>query len=160
MDRRRLVFAASSAAGLAGSGVLTPGSVLAQVVRSRSPEYAGAMTVMWRTVQWVLQEVSRLMAAQDRSNEEWRIDVLAPFAVVTTVRDAARAIVPPPKYAAGHALWLDALDELASAGLHLRNGVLANNERSFQLATRAIESATDLIAEVEISLPRRVRRTP
>jgi hypothetical protein len=117
------------------------------------------MTVMWRTVQWVLQEVSRLMAAQERSDEEWRIDVLAPFAAVTSVRDAARAIVPPAKYTAGHALWLEALDELVSAGLHLRNGVLADNERSFQLATRAIESATDLIAEVEVALPRRVRRT-
>jgi hypothetical protein len=160
MDRRRLVLAASSAAGRSGSGVLPRGSVRAQVVRSRSPEYAGAMTVMWRTVQWVLQEVSRLMAAQDRSDEEWRIDVLAPFAVVTTIRDAARAIVPPAKYAAGHALWLDALDELVSAGLYLRNGVLTNTERSFPLATRAIESATDLIAEVEVALPRRVRRTP
>ena len=159
MDRRRLVRAAVSAAGLSGSGALTPGSVRAQAVRSRSPEYAGAMTVMWRTVQWVLQEVSRLMAAQERSDEEWRIDVLAPFAAVTSVRDAARAIVPPAKYTAGHALWLEALDELVSAGLHLRNGVLADNERSFQLATRAIESATDLIAEVEVALPRRVRRT-
>jgi hypothetical protein len=159
MDRRRLVLAASFTAGLAGSGVLTPGSVLAQVVRSRSPEYAGAMSVMWRTVQWVLQEVSRLMAAQNRSDEEWRIDVLAPFAVVTTIRDASRAIVPPAKYAAGHALWLDALDELVSAGLHLRTGVLDDNERSFQLATRAIESATNLIAEVEVTLPRRVQRT-
>jgi hypothetical protein len=114
---------------------------------------------MWRSVQWVLQEVSRLLAAQDRSDEEWRIDVLAPFAAVTTVRDAARTIVPPPKYTATHALWLDALDELMSASLHMRNGVLVNSERSYQLATRAIESATDLIAEVEAALPRRVRRT-
>src|SRR5829696_4283949 len=95
MDRRRLVLATSSAVGLSGSGALPSRSVQAQVVRSRGPEYAGAMTVMWRRVHWVGQEVSRLMAAQNRSDEEWRIDVLAPFTVVTTVRDAARAIVPP-----------------------------------------------------------------
>ena len=158
MDRRRLILALSSSVGLFTSGALTPRSLLAQTVRSRSPEYVGAMTVMWRTVQSARQEVLRLMAAQNRTNEEWRIDVLAPFAVVETIREAARGIVPPPKYAIVHARWLDALDDLVFAGLYLRNGVLTDSERSVQWARTTLARAADLLAEVEDTLPLRVRR--
>ena len=160
MDRRRLVLVLSSSVGLLTSGVLTPQAVLAQSVRARSPEYVGAMTVMWRTVQSARQEVLRLLIAQNRTNEEWRIDVLAPFAVVETIREAARGIVPPPKYAIVHARWLDALDDLVFAGLYLRNGILTDSERSVQLARSTLDRAAELLGEVEVSLPRRVRRIP
>ena len=158
MDRRRLVRAAPLVAALSGTGALVPGGALGQITRSSVPEYVGAMTVLRRSIRWVEQEVARLMDAQDREDEEWRIDVLAPFAVVDTVRDAALAIVPPSKYATGHELWLDAVDELVAAGLHLRNGVLADNERSYEFATRSLDRATVLLEEVEVFLPRRVRR--
>ena len=159
MDRRRLLLALSSSVGLLTSCALTPRSLLAQTVRSRSPEYVGAMTVMWRTVQSARQEVLALLVAQNRTNEEWRIDVLAPFAVVETIREAARGIVPPPKYAIVHARWLDALDDLVFAGLYLRNGILTDNERLIQLARTTLARVTDLLAEIEDTLPPRVRRT-
>lgn len=159
MDRRRLVLAVSCSVGLLTSSALTPRSLLAQTARFRSPEYIGAMTVMWRIVQSAREDVSRLLAAQNRTNEEWRIEVLAPFAAVETVRDAARGIVPPPKHASTHVRWLDALDDLVGAGLYLRNGILANSERSVQLARSSLDRATELLAEIEGSLPQRVRRT-
>ena len=159
MNRRRLALAASSAAVLSGSAALAPIAVVSQATRSPVPEYVGAMTVMWRSVQWFQREVSQLMDEQNREDEEWGIDVLAPFAVVDAVREAGRMIAPPRKYATSHALWLDALDEFVAAGLHLRNGVLADNERSFALATRTMDRAADLLDEVEAGLPRRVRRT-
>ena len=159
MDRRRLILAVSTSLGLLTSGALTPWAVLAQTVRARSPEYVGAMTVMWHTVQSARQEVSRLLAVQDQTTEEWRIDVLAPFAVVETMREVARGIVPPPKYASTHTRWLDALDELVFAGLYLRNGILTDNERLIQLARTTLARATDLLAEIEVTLPLRVRRT-
>ena len=159
MDRRRLLLALSSSVVLLTSRALTPRSLLAQTVRSRSPEYVGAMTVMWRTVQSARQEVSRLLAVQDQTAEEWRIDVLAPFAVVETMREVARGIVPPPKYAIVHARWLDALDDLVFAGLYLRNGILTDSERSIQLARTTLARVTDLLAEIEVTLPPRVRRT-
>ncbi|HLL50439.1 MAG TPA: hypothetical protein VK356_07205, partial [Thermomicrobiales bacterium] len=106
------------------------------------------------------QEVLRLLVAQNRTDEEWRIDVLAPFAVVETIREAARGIIPPPKYASTHARWLDALDDLVFAGLYLRNGILTDSERSVQLARSTLDRAAELLGEVEVSLPRRVRRIP
>jgi hypothetical protein len=157
MDRRRLVLTASSAAALSGSATFVPNGALSQAVRSSVPEYVGAMTIMRRTVDWVEQEVSRLMAAQDREDEDWRIDVLAPFATVEAVRDAGRTVVPPGKFATAHARWLDAVDELVVAGLHLRTGVLDDNERSFEFATRAMDRASVLLDEVDAFLPRRAR---
>ena len=159
MERRRLILAVSTSLGLLTSGALTPWAVLAQTVRAKSPEYVGAMTVMWRTVQSARQEVSRLLAVQDQTTEEWRIDVLAPFAVVETMREVARGIVPPPKYAIVHARWLDALDDLVFAGRYLRNGILTDSERSVQLARSTLARVTDLLAEIEVTLPLRVRRT-
>ena len=158
MDRRQLVRLASSAAALSGAAALAPNVALSQAPRYSVPEYVGAMTVMRRSVQWVQQEVTRLLDAQDREDEEWRIDVLAPFAAVDVVRDAALAIVPPSKYATGHEQWLEAVDELVAAGLHLRNGVLANSERSFEFATRSLDRASVMLEDVDIFLPRRVRR--
>lgn len=157
MDRRRLVLGASSAAALSGAAALVPGAAVSQVIRSSVPAYVGAMTVMRRSADWVLQEVDLLLAEQDREDEEWRIDVLAPFAAVAAVREAGRTIVPPARFATAHLLWLDAMDELTAAGLHLRTAVLDDNERSFGLATRALERATDLLVEVDALLPRRAR---
>jgi hypothetical protein len=159
MDRRRLILAASSATALTGSATLAPSGALTQVVRSSVPEYLGAMTIMRRSIAWVQREVSRLMVDQDRDDEEWRIDVLAPFAAVDALREAGRTIVPPGKFATAHARWLDAIDELVAAELHLRTGVLDDNERSFEFATRAMNRAALLLAEVDALLPRRVRPT-
>src|SRR3712207_9564244 len=111
MDRRQPVRRALSAAALSGAVALVPTVTLSQAPRSSVPEYVGAMTVMRRSVQWVQQEVTRLMADQNREDEEWRIDVLAPFAVVDAIREAALAIVPPSKYASGHDQWLEARSE-------------------------------------------------
>ena len=159
MDRRRLVLAASSAAALTGSATLAPNGALTQVVRSSVPEYVGSMIIMRRSVDWVEQEVERLLADQNREDEDWRIDVLAPFAVVEAVQEAGRTIVPPGKFATAHARWLDAVDELVAAGLHLRTGVLDDNERSFDFATRAMDRASVLLDEVDAFLPRRARLT-
>ena len=144
MDRRRLVLAVSSAAVVSTSAALAPSAAF-QVVRSSVPEYVGAMTIMRRNADWVLDEVSRLMTIEDRDDEEWRIDVLAPFAVVEAIREAGRTIAPPGKYADAHLIWLDAVDELVAAGLHLRTGVLDDNQRSIDLATRAMDRARDLL---------------
>ena len=160
MDRRRLVLAASSAAALSGSATLAPNAALTQTVRSPVPEYVGSMTIMRRTIDWVEQEVSRLMAVQDRDDEEWRIDVLAPFAAVEAVREAGRTIVAPGKFATAHERWLEAVDELVAAGLHLRTGVLDDNDRSFEFARRSLDRASVLLDEVDAFLPRRVRLTP
>ncbi|HZG65754.1 MAG TPA: hypothetical protein VEZ12_03370 [Herpetosiphonaceae bacterium] len=160
MDRRRLVLTTSSAAALSTAAALAPRTAEGQALRSRAPEYVGAMTVVRRSLQWVRQEVARLMDAQQRDDEEWRIDVLAPFAAVEALRDASRAIIPPAKYATTHDRWLEALDELVAAGLHLRSGVLADNERSVALATRAMERAGELLDELSPLLPRSVARTP
>ena len=151
MNRRRLVLGASAAAAM------LPSATAAQIVRSSVPEYVGAITVMRRTTRWVEQEVTRLLDAQNREDEEWRIDVLAPFAAVEAVREAGRTIAPPGRFASTHELWLDAVDELVAAGLHLRTGVLDDNDRSFEFATRAMDRATLLLDEVDLLLPRRAR---
>ncbi len=52
---------------------------------------------------------------------------------------------------------LDAVDELVAAGLHMRTGVLDDNQRSIDLATRAMDRARDLLVEVDAMLPRRAR---
>jgi hypothetical protein len=114
---------------------------------------------MRRQADWVLQEVTELLDGQDRDNEEWRIDVLAPFAVVDALRQSGRTIVPPGKYTDAHAQWLDVVDELGAAGLHLRTGVLDDNERSFDLATAAMDRARRWLDEVDAVVPRRVGRT-
>jgi len=157
MDRRRLVLGVSSAAAVSGVAALVPSAAVSQVTRSSVPAYVGSMTVMRRSVEWVLQEVTPLLAEQNREDEEWRIDVLAPFAAVDAVREAGRTIIPPGRFAAAHLLWLDAMDELLAAGLHLRTAVLDDNERSFGFATRAMARATDLLVEVDALLPRRAR---
>ena len=89
MDRRQLVSAASIAAVL-----LVPRGALGQATRSSVPEYVAASIALRRCLNWAQQEVERLLDAQDRQNEEWRIDVLAPFAVVDAVREAALAVSP------------------------------------------------------------------
>src|SRR5215204_5072072 len=110
MNRRRLVFTASSAAALSTSVTLGQ-DVSVQAARASVPQYVGALTIMRRHADWVLQEVTRLLDAQDRDNEEWRIDVLAPFAIVDALRASGRTIVPPGKYTDAHAFWLDVVDE-------------------------------------------------
>src|SRR4051812_32680323 len=109
MDRRRLVLMASSTAALSGPAALIPSAAAAQVIRSSVPEYVGAVTVMRRTADWVVDEVTRLLDEQNRDDEEWRIDVLAPFAAVDAIREAGRAIAPPARFASTHELWLDAV---------------------------------------------------
>jgi hypothetical protein len=56
--------------------------------------------------------------------------------------------------------WLEAVDELVAAGLHLRTGVLDDNDRSVEFATRSLDRARVLLDEVDAFLPRRVRPTP
>ena len=158
MNRRHLVRAAASGVGLLPSGGLAPPFALAQTVRTGSPEYIGAMTVMWRSVRSARQDISRLLSEPNREDEEWRIDVLAPFAVVVAVRDTTRTIVPPPKYVSAHARWLAALDTLVTAGTYLRAGILTDNEDTIQLARRSLTRAEDLLIQVEVLLPRRVLR--
>ncbi len=160
MDRRRLVLAASSAAALTGSATLAPQGALTQVVRSSVPEYVGAMSIMRRSVDWVEREVSRLLAEENWDDEEWQIDMLAPFAAVEAVREAGRSIVAPGKFATAHERWLDAVDELVAAGLHLRTGVLDDNDRSVAFARRSLDRASVLLDEVDAFLPRRVRPLP
>ncbi len=158
MNRRRLVFTASSAAALSTSVALSQGTSV-QAARTSLPQYVGALTIMRRHADWVLQEVTRLLEAQDRDDEEWRIDVLAPFAIVDALRESGRTIVAPGKYADAHGNWLDVVDELSTAGLHLRTGVLDDNDRSFDLAREAIDRARSRLEEVDAVVPRRVGRT-
>jgi hypothetical protein len=157
MDRRRLVLAASSAAALSGSAALAPHGALTQAVRTSVLEYVGAMTIMLRTLDWVQHEVSRLLAEQNREDEEWRIDVLAPFAAVEAVREAGRTIVAPGRFVIAHARWFEAVDELGAAGLLLRTGVLDDNDRSLELAAQSLDRARLLLDEVDAFLPRRGR---
>jgi hypothetical protein len=158
VNRRRLVLTASSAAALSTTVALGQDTSV-QAARTSVPQYVGALTIMRRQADWVLQEVTELLDGQDRDNEEWRIDVLAPFAVVDALRQSGRTIVPPGKYTDAHAQWLDVVDELGAAGLHLRTGVLDDNERSFDLATAAMDRARRWLDEVDAVVPRRVGRT-
>jgi hypothetical protein len=158
VNRRRLVLTAPSAAALSTSVALGQG-VTVEATRTSVPQYVGALTIMRRQADWVLQEVTALLDAQERDDEEWRIDVLAPFAVVEAMRQSGRTIVPPGKYANAHANWLDVVDALGAAGLHLRTGVLDDNERSFDLATGAMDRAQNRLDEVDAVVPRRVGRT-
>ena len=84
---------------------------------------------------------------------------LAPFAVVAALRQSGRTVVPPGKYTDAHAQWLDVVDALADAGLHLRTGVLDEVERSFALATAALDRAQRQLDEVDAVVPRRLGRT-
>jgi hypothetical protein len=158
VNRRRLVLTASSAAALSTTVALGQDTSV-QAARTSVPQYVGALTIMRRQADWVLQEVTELLDGQDRDNEEWRIDVLAPFAVVDALRQSGRTIVPPGKYTDAHAQWLDVVDELGAAGLHLRTGVLDDNERSFDLATAAMDRARRWLDEVDAVVPRRIGRT-
>ena len=158
MNRRRLVLTASSAAALSTAVALGQDTSV-QAARTSVPQYVGALTIMRRQADWVLQEVTEQLDTQDRDDEEWRIDVLAPFAVVDALRQSGRTIVPPGKYTDAHAQWLDVVDELGAAGLHLRTGVLDDNERSFDLATAAMDRARSRLDEVDAVVPRRVGRS-
>jgi hypothetical protein len=158
VNRRRLIFTAPSAAAIATAVALGQGTTV-EAARTSVPQYVGALTIMRRQADWVLQEVAGLLDAQARDDEEWRIDVLAPFAVVDALRQSGRTIVPPGKYAEAHATWLDVVDALGAAGLHLRTGVLDDTERSFALATEALDRARSRLEEVDAVVPRRVGRT-
>jgi hypothetical protein len=158
VNRRRLVLTASSAAALSTTVALGQDTSV-QAARTSVPQYVGALTIMRRQADWVLQEVTELLDGQDRDNEEWRIDVLAPFAVVDALRQSGRTIVPPGKYTDAHAQWLDVVDELGAAGLHLRTGAMDDNDRSFDLTTAAMDRARRRLDEVDAVVPRRVGRT-
>jgi hypothetical protein len=158
VNRRRLVLTTSSAAALSTTVALGQGTSV-EAARTSVPQYVGALTIMRRQADWVLQEVTERLDTQDRDDEEWRIDVLAPFAVVDALRQSGRTIVPPGKYTDAHAQWLDVVDELGAAGLHLRTGVLDDTERSFDLATAAMDRARRWLDEVDAVVPRRVGRT-
>jgi hypothetical protein len=160
MDRRRIVLAASSAAAVSISAAAGQG---VEVERARTKpavsEYVGALTIMRRHADWVLEEVTTLLDAEDRDDEEWRIDVLAPFGAVDALRESGRSLVPPGKYEDGHDSWLDCVDELEDAGEHLRTGVLDDVDRSVDLAEDALDRARDRLAEVDAEIPRRVGRS-
>ena len=94
MNRRRLVLTATSAAALSTAAALGQDTTV-QAARTSVPQYVGALTIMRRQADWVLQEVTALLDTQDRDDEEWRIDVLAPFAVVVALRQSGRTVVPP-----------------------------------------------------------------
>jgi hypothetical protein len=158
VNRRRLVLTASSAAALSTTVALGQDTSV-EAARTSVPQYVGALTIMRRQADWVLQEVTELLDVQVRDDEEWRIDVLAPFAVVDALRQSGRTIVPPGKYTDAHAQWLDVVDELGAAGIHLRTGVLDDNERSFDLATAAMDRARRWLDEVDAVVPRRIGRT-
>jgi hypothetical protein len=160
MDRRRLVIASSTSGALSASTSLGQG-VGGERARTRTAqaEYVGALTIMRRHADWVLEEVTTLLDAEDRDDEEWRIDVLAPFGAVEALRASGRSLVPPGKYEDGHDHWLDCVDELEDAGAHLRTGVLEDVDRSVDLAQQALDRARDRLAEVDAEIPRRVGRT-
>jgi len=65
----------------------------------------------------------------------------------------------PGKYTEEHAQWLDVVDELRAAALHLRTGVLDDVDRSVDLATAAMDRARRGLDEVDAVVPRRVGRT-
>jgi len=160
MDRRRLVLAATSAAAVSVSDAMGQGVGVEKAKNNTAQsEYVGALTIMRRHADWVLQEVSALLAAEDRDDEEWRIDVLAPFGAVEALRESGRTLVPPVKYEDGHDSWLECVDELEDAGVHLRTGVLDDNDRSVDLAEDALDRARDRLAEVDAEIPRRVGRS-
>ena len=157
MNRRRLVLTATTAAALSSTVAHSQGTTV-EAVRTSIPQYVGALTIMRRQAEWVLHEVAELLDAPDRNDEEWPIDVLAPFAIVAALRASGRTIVPPRKYADAHATWLDVVNELGDAGLHLRTGVLDGIERSFALATEALDEARSRLDEVDAVVPRRLGR--
>ena len=161
MNRRRLVLTGSSAAAVSASAALGQdvGVEKAKNAKTATPEYTGALTIMRRQADWVLEETTRLLDARDRDDEEWRIDVLAPFAAVASLRESGQSLVAPAKYADGHASWLDCVDELEDAGEHVRTGVLDEVDRSFDLAEDALDRARDRLAEADAEIPRRVGRS-
>jgi hypothetical protein len=155
MDRRRILFALTSAT-LSTAASQLPETAIAQGARMRGAEYLGAISVLRRTIDWVEVEVRRLLDDRDETDEGWRVDVLAPFAAVAAVQEASLALLPPTKYDDVHALWRDALDELAAAERQLRIAVLDDVARAYSLADRALDRARDLLDEVDAALPGRV----
>lgn len=151
---RRGLFAAMGATG--GSIALAPLLARAQGADSEESQYIGSILAIANMMTWFFDEEVRFTSNYDPAlllDEEWRVDVLAPFAVARAAQVVLLDIEPPPVYAESYDLFVESVDNAVLSGDSMKTGVLNVDAAAIQTAAEYLGRSSDLIIEATEALP-------
>jgi hypothetical protein len=86
-------------------------------------------------------------------DEQWKVDVLAPYAVPQAAQQVLAKLSPPAIFAASHDLILQSVDELVLAQTAMERGVLNADMASVNESADHITHASNLIEQAAHALP-------
>ncbi len=114
---RRGLLAFAGATG--GSIALAPLFARAQGASSEEFQYIGSVVAISSMMTWFFDEEVQLTSNYDPSlllDEQWRVDVLAPFAVARAAQHALLDVEPPAVFTESHQLFVDSVDNAVLSG--------------------------------------------
>jgi hypothetical protein len=150
MHRRRFMAVGAFVAALA------PFVARAQDDEWELANYLGSLTVLLNMLTWMFDETARLTTNSteaDYIDEQWRVDVLAPFAIASAAQEVIAGLNPPLMFADSHDLLSQSIDNLVTAGDYMNEGVLNLDLTALELATEHMLVANDLVEQANDTLP-------
>src|SRR5688572_20171382 len=113
MDRRRFVAAGTLVAGV------VPRQANAQNEYQEGCQYRGSIFVIFSLLVWMMEEVSQVTETSteaDYIDEQFRVDLLAPFGVAKAAQEAIAMLNPPIALQEFHDLLVQTIENLVIAG--------------------------------------------
>jgi hypothetical protein len=150
MDRRRFVAAGALLVGL------VPQQANAQSEYQELCQYRGSIFMTLNMLGWMFEEVSQLTETStgaDYIDEQFRVDLLAPYGVAKAAQETIALINPPIAFREFHDLLVEAIENLVISGDYMEEGVLTLDESSMELAVEHLQTATDLMDQAYNALP-------
>jgi hypothetical protein len=151
MDRRRLFLAAAAA-----TAAFVPRIVRAQDSDADANLYTGSIVAINHMMTYFFEEVTRLtenFGMAQMTDEEWRVDILAPFSIPRAAQQALLEITPPAVFVASFESYSEAIDHAVQAGDYMKSGILNMDADSLNLASAEIEATSELITQATAALP-------
>ncbi len=109
---------------------------------------------MQRSLQRFVDHIQRMQKEPGLLfDQQWRIEVAAELATWKLIRDEARALTPPPRFASFHAFYLDGLEKFAQAADDFAYGVDHLDAERIQKASDEIKQASQSFNQALAQLP-------
>jgi hypothetical protein len=144
MDRRLFVAAVSATA------CFYPRPVKAQCSEDELDRvealarYGSAMQTMARMLDWGTNETAEVLLSKDYLNEDWRMDLVAPFAIADAVVEISRSIQPPEELTESYDLFIEGVESLVRAGDEIRKWVLTSDPARMDAALAYLAKWSEL----------------
>jgi hypothetical protein len=150
MNRRRFVAAGALVAGL------VPQHANAQDEDHQSCMYVGSLWAIVGMISWSMEELgthTENSTAEDYVDEQFRVDVLAPFGIAPAAQHTLATLNPPVAFQEFHDLFAQAIEHFVIAGDYAEEAVLTIDESAMDLALEHTETSLALIDQAIATIP-------